>query len=50
MIKTVARFHHWTPNVLNGLYLDDEDHFGLIYWYNDVLKVISELESQNPNK
>jgi hypothetical protein len=47
MIKTVARYHHWTPDVLNGLYLDDMDHFGLEYWYLDVLEVIKELES-NP--
>jgi hypothetical protein len=43
MIKTVARYHHWSPEILFGLYLDDADLFGLEYWYNDTIEVIKEL-------
>jgi hypothetical protein len=46
MIVSVVREHHWTPDVINGLYLDDADHFGLEFWYNDIKKVSEELNKQ----
>jgi hypothetical protein len=46
MVKTVVRYHHWTPETVLNLYLDDTDFFGLIYWYNDVVQVLEELEKQ----
>lgn len=49
MIKTVARYHHWTPETLKNLYLDDADFFGLEYWYNDVLVVLKELKEPPKN-
>jgi hypothetical protein len=36
MIKTVVRFHHWLPFDVYRLFLDEDDHLGLVYWYNDV--------------
>lgn len=48
MIKSVVRSHHWTPETIDGLYLDDADHFGLEYWFDDVLAVDKSLK-QNEN-
>lgn len=47
MVKTVVREHHWTPEIINGLYLDDIDRFGLEYWYNDVKECVNEIKKKN---
>jgi len=44
----VVREHHWTPQKIESLYLDDADFFGLIYWFNDIREVNEELK--NPKK
>ena len=46
MIKSVVREHHWNPKIINGLYLDSADHFGLMYWYSDVKEVHDELKKK----
>jgi hypothetical protein len=38
MIKSVVREHHWSPDVINDLFLDDFDFFGLEFWYKDVIE------------
>lgn len=38
------REHHWLPNQISSLFLDADDHYGLIYWYNDLDQVNTELE------
>jgi len=35
MIVSVVRYTQWPPSVIDELYLDDLDHHGLVYWYND---------------
>lgn len=50
MIKSVVREHHWTPETINGLFLDEVDHFGLEYWYKDVVKVNKQLEQKYKKK
>lgn len=47
MIKTVVREHHWTPDTVNGLFLDGIDHFGLEWWYEDVKEVSDEMKGLN---
>jgi hypothetical protein len=51
MIVSVVREHHWKPAEISGLFLDDEDHLGLIYWYNDVKECSKEVTAatQTPN-
>lgn len=44
MIVSVVREHHWTPQKIESLYLDDADFFGLKFWYNDVREVNRELK------
>jgi hypothetical protein len=45
-IKTVVREHHWSPDIIDDLYIDDKDHYGVEYWYNDVNEVITEMKSK----
>ena len=47
MVKTVVREHHWSPDIINGLYLDDIDRFGLEYWYNDIIECVKEIKKKN---
>jgi len=49
MIRSVVREHHWTPQVINDLYLDSRDHRGLVYWYEDVKEVADELKKKEKN-
>jgi hypothetical protein len=37
MVKSVVRTYHWPPDVIGGLFIDNEDYRGLLYWYNDVI-------------
>lgn len=46
MIRSVVREHHWSPEAIENLYLDDTDFFALEYWYNDVQKVIEGLKKK----
>lgn len=46
MIKSIVREHHWSPKEINGLYLDSTDHFGLEYWYDDVVQVHNDLKAK----
>lgn len=32
----------WIPDVLNKLYMDSSDSEGLFFWYNDILRQISD--------
>tara|TARA_R110001599_G_scaffold318295_1_gene527888 strand:- start:3560 stop:3694 length:135 start_codon:yes stop_codon:yes gene_type:complete len=36
MIKTVVREHHWTPDFIDELFVDDTDWHGIEYWWEDV--------------
>jgi hypothetical protein len=38
MIKTVTREHHWPPETIGGLFVDEQDFEGLFFWYKDVLE------------
>jgi len=46
MIKTVVREHHWTPNYVDDLYIDEVDYFGLGFWYNDVKECHDEIKKK----
>lgn len=47
MIKSVVREHKWIPEVIDKLFLDDYDHRGLLYWYNDIDEVNKELKKKS---
>lgn len=50
MIVSVVREHHWPPEKLGGLFLDDADFRGLEFWYNDVLKCDEEIKAKTKVK
>jgi len=34
VITTVVDKYHWPPEVIGGLFIDDEDYEGILFWYN----------------
>jgi hypothetical protein len=46
MVRTIVRYHHWTPEYCAGLYHDDIDPFGLEYWYIDVKECLDDLKKK----
>lgn len=46
-IRSIVREYKWPPHVIDELYVDDIDHHGLIFWYNDVLDMHEQLKKQN---
>jgi len=46
MIVTVMREHHWTPDVIDKLYFDDDDHHGIKFIYDDVKAVNDEIKGK----
>lgn len=43
MIANIVREFHWEPVVIDRLFLDEQDHHGLIYWNNNVEEMHKEL-------
>lgn len=44
---SVARSYSWAnPETLNNMYVDSEDVFGLMLWYNDVQEQNKEIENK----
>lgn len=39
VIKSLVDYHHWTPNEINEMYCDDFDFKGLIYWYDELVRI-----------
>lgn len=46
MVKTVVREHHWSIKKIDRLYLDDIDHNGLMFWYDDVCESVDEIKGK----
>lgn len=42
MILSIIRYYHWTPEYVEGLYLDGADLHSLEYWYNDLIRMKKE--------
>ena len=47
IIKSVVNEYHWTPHYIDDLYCDDIDHYGIIYWYNNILEMHKKIPKQN---
>ena len=43
MVKSVIRCHHYLPEAIDSLFLDDLDHWGLEWLYNDLVDEQNEL-------
>lgn len=49
MIKSVIRGHHFLPSIVDDLFLDGQDHWGLEWLYNDLVDEQKELKSKTKN-
>ncbi len=49
-MKSIIRSHHYSPSAIDDLYLDDQDHWGLEWLYNDLVDEQSELKKSSKNK
>lgn len=47
MVRSIIRYHHWTPEYCAGLYHDDIDPFGLKFWYDDVMNIINDIKRKS---
>lgn len=46
MMKSIARVFHYSPFEMEQMYLDEIDHLGLIFWYNDSIEFQKEIAKQ----
>jgi hypothetical protein len=44
--RTITREHHWPPHYYGGLYVDDQDEFGIMFWYDDIVETVNELQKK----
>lgn len=47
MVKSVIRSHHYTPSAVDELFLDDKDHWGIEWLYNDLKDEQAELKNKS---
>lgn len=51
VLVTLSRNFDWaSPQVLNDLFIDDLDNFGLMFWYNDISQQHKEMEAKYGKK
>lgn len=46
MVKSIIRGHHYSPSVVDELFLDEEDHWGIEWLYNDLSDEQKELKDR----
>lgn len=39
MIKTIAFEYHWTPTEINKMFCDGLDFKGIIFWYEECVRL-----------
>jgi len=50
-MKTIARIFRFSPGEIDKLFLDEQDHLGLYFWYNDAIAYIKEMnDASKPKK
>lgn len=49
MIVSVVREYKWLPNQIGSFFIDDNDIYGIEFWYNDVMKQVKALEKDSKN-
>lgn len=50
MVKTIIREYHWTPDIIDKLFVDDIDYHGIIWHYNDIKEVNEEIQKSIKKK
>lgn len=46
IVVSVVMHLYWKPDYLQSLYMDDEDEFGLIFWYKEIQEIEKEEEKR----
>lgn len=46
MISSVVRETHWPPDIIGGFFIDNQDHHGLRFWYEDFKEMHDELNKK----
>jgi hypothetical protein len=46
MMRSVAREYKWPPDLIGGFFIDNIDHYGLEFWYEDIIKMIEETNNK----
>jgi hypothetical protein len=46
MIVSLIREHHWPPDIISGLFIDDQDYEGVEFLYNDLVEMHAELKKK----
>lgn len=46
MIKSIVDTHHWTPKTIDKMYCDDFDYKGLVYWYDELVRIDKEYKKK----
>lgn len=41
------REHHWSPSIIDELFLDDADYRGALFVYNDIVEVNEKIKRAN---
>jgi len=36
---SIVDYHHWTPKTIKKMYVDDYDFEGIIYWYDELVRI-----------
>ena len=44
MVISVVRNHHFTPDVIDGFFLDDIDYHGLLFWYEEAREIEKSMK------
>ncbi len=50
MIYSVVMQQGWLPSQIDSLFLDNQDHWGLGYWYDNVKQYAKELNESIKGK
>jgi hypothetical protein len=44
MIKSVVNEHHWSPSIIDQMYLDHLDYHGIGYWYDNAKEMHDKMK------
>ena len=47
MIMSIVDYHHWPPSEINKMFCDDVDFKGIVYWYDELIKIKKKMKQKN---
>lgn len=46
MVSSVVRETHWPPDIIGGFFIDNQDQYGLRFWYEDFKQMHDDLNKK----